>query len=157
MAITSCTKEIYEAFYDDSILKGFFHGHTYSANPLTCTAAAACIELLKSVEIQDSIQRINRKHLEFIDSLKGHKLIKETRVCGVICAIEVNIETDRYSNYRDRIFALFMERGVFLRPLGNVVYILPPFVITDDQLDTIYQTIIEVVETMNAPAERIEH
>lgn len=157
MAITSCTKEIYEAFYDDSILKGFFHGHTYSANPLTCTAAAACIELLKSVEIQDSIQRINRKHLEFIDSLKGHKLIKETRVCGVICAIEVNVETDRYSNYRDRIFALFMERGVFLRPLGNVVYILPPFVITDDQLDTIYQTIIEVVETMNAPAERIEH
>ena len=84
-------------------------------------------------------------------------MIKETRVCGVICAIEVNIETDRYSNYRDRIFALFMERGVFLRPLGNVVYILPPFVITDDQLDTIYQTIIEVVETMNAPAERIEH
>ena len=152
MAITSCTKEVYNAFYDDSILKGFFHGHTYSANPLTCTAATACIELLKSDDIQDSIQRIHRKHHEFTDSLKDNELIKSTRVCGVICAVEVNVETGRYGNYRDRIFALFMERGVFLRPLGNVIYILPPFVITDEQLDTIYQTILEVLEIMNTPA-----
>ena len=156
MAITSCTQEIYEAFYDDSILKGFFHGHTYSANPLTCTAATACIELLKSDDIQNSVQRIHRKHREFTDSLKDHRLIKTTRVCGVICAVEVNVETGRYSNYRDKIFALFMERGVFLRPLGNVIYILPPFVISNEQLDIIYQTILEVLEIMNTPA-RIEH
>lgn len=146
MAITSCTQQVYDAFYDDSILKGFFHGHTYSANPLTCTAALACIDLLKSSDIQDAIQRINLKHQAFTSSLVNNKNIKSSRICGVICALEINVTTGRYSNYRDQLFAAFMERGVFLRPLGNVIYILPPFVMTDVQLDKIYQTILEVID-----------
>lgn len=149
MAITSCTQEVYDAFYDDSILKGFFHGHTYSANPLTCTAALACIDLLTSSEIQDAIQRIHQKHKAFTESLVNNKHIKSSRICGIICALEINIETDRYSNYRDQLFSAFMERGIFLRPLGNVIYILPPFVITDAQLDKVYNGIVEVISVFD--------
>ncbi len=148
MAITSCTQLVYDAFYDESILKGFFHGHTYSANPLTCTAAKACIDLLISDEIQLSIQRINDKHHLFAASLNNHEAVQAFRICGVICAVELNIQTDRYGGYRDRMFSEFMNRGVFLRPLGNVIYILPPFVITDAELDKIYQSITEVIDMM---------
>ena len=145
MAITSCTQQVYDAFYDESILKGFFHGHTYSANPLTCTAAKACIDLLRTDETQEAIKRINQKHEKFVESLVNNKTIKSSRICGVICALEIDVKTDRYSGYRDKLFAAFMDRGVFLRPLGNVIYILPPFVISDLQLDKIYEAIIEVV------------
>ena len=100
---------------------------------------------MKSDEIQNSIQRIHRKHIAFTDSLKNNTLIKSSRICGVICALEINVQTDRYSNYRDQLFSAFMERGIFLRPLGNVIYILPPFVITDEQLDKIYESIVEVI------------
>ena len=65
MALTSCTQKIYEAFCDDNITKGFFHGHTYSANPLACTAAIAGIDLLVSDEIQDRILEISTRHLDF--------------------------------------------------------------------------------------------
>ena len=71
MAITSCTQDVYDAFYSDDISKGLFHGHTYSANPLACTAAIAGIELLKSKEIQDNIQRVINSHKDFNNRIKN--------------------------------------------------------------------------------------
>jgi len=143
MAITSCTQNIYDAFFDDEITKGFFHGHTYSANPLTCTAALAGIELLTSDEMQANIKRISHKHQSFEQRIQKHAKVNTTRQLGVIFALELKIETDRYGSLRDKMFNYFMERGVFLRPLGNVIYILPPFIISDAQLDKIYSTIEE--------------
>lgn len=141
MAITSCTQEVYEAFYDDDIKKGLFHGHTYSANPLTCAAAIAGIELLLTDEIQSSIRRIHQNHLEFEDRIKKNEKVKVTRVLGVIFALELNVEMARYGTLRDRLFNYYMANGVFLRPLGNTVYILPPFVISDDELHKVYSVI----------------
>jgi len=71
MAITSCTSQVYAAFYDDKITKGFFHGHTYSANPLTCTAALAGIKLLKSSAMQANIKRITARHQAFDQHIRG--------------------------------------------------------------------------------------
>ena len=149
MAITSCTQAVYDAFYDDSITKGFFHGHTYSANPLTCTAALAGIELLQSDEMQSNISRIKARHIQFGQKIKSHSKVASVRHTGVIFALEINIKMDRYGNIRDRLFSFFMEKGVFLRPLGNVIYILPPFIISDDQLDKIYTTIEAALDTIN--------
>ena len=146
MAITSCNQKVYNAFYDDSITKGFFHGHTYSANPLPCTAALAGIDLLKSEEMQANIKRIKAKHQEFDQIIKSHPNVKSTRQIGIIYALDINIKMDRYGDIRDRLFRFFMEKGVLLRPLGNVVYILPPFVITNLQLHKIYSTIEEALD-----------
>ena len=141
MAITSCSQEIYEAFYSDDIGKGLFHGHTYSANPLACTAALAGIELLQSEEIQKNIQHIKASHEAFNVRIKNHPKVKSTRQTGIIFALDLNTEMARYGNLRDKLFEFFMDKGVFLRPLGSTIYIQAPFVITDEQLQKVYQTI----------------
>lgn len=148
MAITSCTQDVYNAFYSDDISKGLFHGHTYSANPLACTAAIAGIELLKSKEIQDNIQRIINSHKDFNNRIKNHPKVKSTRQTGIIFALDLNIEMERYGNLRDKLFRFFMSNGVFLRPLGNTIYILAPYVISEKQLEKVYKTIEDVLVTI---------
>ncbi len=146
MALTCCSQEVYDAFYDDDISKGFFHGHTYSANPLACTAAIAGIDLLCTDEIQSNIKRINKRHLEFEQYISKNPKVKATRVRGVIFALDLNVQMDRYGKLRDQLYAFFMEQGVFLRPLGNTVYTLPPYVIADDELNQIYDVIEKCLE-----------
>lgn len=142
MAITSCSQKIYDAFYDEDVNKGFFHAHTYSANPVACSAAIAGIELLQSDEIQENIKRITKSHEQFSEKIKAHPKVKLTRQQGVIFALEVNQEEKAmYGNLRDKLFDFYMSEGVYLRPLGNTVYILPPFTISDSELQKIYSSI----------------
>ena len=143
MAITSCTEEIYTAFLSNDISKGFFHCHTYSANPIACSAALASIELLQSEEIQKNIAFITKSHQLFEERIKNHPKVKSTRSKGVILAIDLETNSERYGGLRDKLLAKFMSEGVFLRPLGNTIYIQPPYVITKEQLQKVYQVIEE--------------
>ncbi|SEC27380.1 adenosylmethionine-8-amino-7-oxononanoate aminotransferase [Tenacibaculum sp. MAR_2009_124] len=147
MAITSCSQQIYNAFLSDELGKGFFHGHTYSANPTACAAALAGVELLQSDEIQTRIERVIKSHRTFEEKIKNHPKVKETRQLGVIFALDLNLEMERYGNLRYQLFNFFMENGVCLRPLGSTIYILAPFVITDEQLHKIYTTIEKALDT----------
>lgn len=142
MSITSCTQEIYNAFLDDSIAKGFFHAHTYSANPLACAAAIAGIDLLNSNEMKANIERIGLKHRKFILDNADREEFLSIKSIGVILSIQLNISTERYGSLRNTLYDFFMENGVCLRPLGNTIYVLPPFVITNKQLDKIYEVIL---------------
>ncbi len=146
MSLTTCTQEIFDAFLDDTISKGFFHAHTYSANPIACTAAIAGIELLTSLEMQDNIDRVNKKHTAFAKAIKTHPKAINIRVKGVIFALEIDTKMERYGELRNQLYTHFMDRGVALRPLGNTIYILPPFVINDTQLDQIYIAIKEALD-----------
>ena len=146
MAITSCTEEIYEAFLSNDMAKGFFHCHTYSANPIACTAAIAAIELLQTAEIQQNIKEISVSHKKFEEHIKNHSKVKTTRSQGVIFALDLDTKMERYGDLRDRLLQFFMDRGVFLRPLGNTIYIQVPYVITEKQLQKIYKTIEEALE-----------
>ncbi len=146
MAVTSCTADIFDAFYSDDLEKGFFHGHTYTANPLACSAALAGVTLLQTSEMQDNIQRIIRSHREFDQLISRHPMVRNTRQIGVIYAFEMAISMERYGNLRDQLFRQFMERGIFLRPLGNTIYLLPPYVISDTQLKKVYKAINEVMD-----------
>ncbi len=146
MAITSCTQEIYDAFYEDEIVKGFFHGHTYTANPLACTAALAALELLRSKEIQAHIQRIINSHQQFDIIVKKHPNVARTRQQGIIYALDLKTQTDRYGSLRDQLFSHFMDQGVFLRPLGSTIYVLPPYIISDTQLQKIYTSILSALD-----------
>ncbi|MCX2718287.1 adenosylmethionine--8-amino-7-oxononanoate transaminase [Lentiprolixibacter aurantiacus] len=145
MAVTSCTAAIYDAFYSDEISRGFFHGHTYTANPLACTAALTGIKLLRSREMQDNIQRIIQSHKSFDMQLRENPMVQNTRQIGVIYAFELAMAMERYGNLRDILFRQFMDRGVFLRPLGNTIYLLPPYVIKDEQLQHVYQVILGIL------------
>ena len=148
MAITTFCQEIFDGFYDDDVNKALFHGHTFTANPTGCAAALASIELLQTPEMQDNIIRVNQSHLEFENHIKNHPKIQTTRVLGVIFALEVKTESQEsyYGTLRNKMYNFFIENGVILRPVGSTVYILPPYIITKNQLDKIYQTIENVLE-----------
>ena len=148
MAITTFTQEIFDAFYSEDINKALFHGHTFTANPTGCAAALASFQLLQTNEIQNNIQHINQRHLEFQNSIKGHSKVLTTRVLGVIFALEIESSENEqyYGNMRNKLYNYFIENGVVLRPVGNIVYILPPYIISDEQLNKVYQTIENAID-----------
>lgn len=144
MGITSCSQKVFEAFYSEDIAKGLFHGHTYTANPLACTAALAAIELLHSAEMQNNIAQIRKSNEAFAEKLKRQPKAKNVRNMGVILAFELDVEMERYGNLRNKLFRFFMDRGVALRPLGNTIYIVPPYVISQEDLQYTYSVIEQV-------------
>ena len=148
MAITTFTQEIFDGFYDDDTNKALFHGHTFTANPTGCAAALASIQLLQTSEIQDNIKEINQSHLQFQEKIKSHPKVKTTRVLGVIFALEIKVETTEsyYGNLRNKLYNFFIENGILLRPVGNIIYILPPYVITTSQLQKVYETVEKALE-----------
>ena len=148
MAVTSCTEAIYEAFLDDEIGKAFFHAHTYTANSIACTAALAGIELLKSEAIQQQIAMIKESHASFNDKIIAHPKVASTRQLGVIFALDLNIDMDRYGKQRYAIFNQLMEQGACLRPLGKTIYILAPYVTTREQLQQLYDAILGVLDAL---------
>lgn len=143
MAVTSCSQHIYEAFYDEDISKAFFHAHTYSANPVACSAAITGLEILISDEIQANIQTIEKENRQFLNDLASEFSIENTRALGAIAAFEVKVDQEEgtYGKLRDKFYQFFMEHGVYLRPLGNTIYWLPPFTITKQELHKIHQVI----------------
>jgi len=147
MAITSCSEKIYNAFLSNKIEKGFFHCHTYSANPIACSAALAVIELLQTQEIKNNIVAIAESHKLFEQKIRQHPKVRRTRTLGVIFAVEINIKMQRYGALREKLLAHFMDNGVFLRPLGNTIYIQPPYVISKKELNKIYNTIESCLDT----------
>ena len=148
MAITTFTQEIFDGFYDDDINKALFHGHTFTANPTGCAAALASLELLQTPEMQANIERVNQSHLEFEDKIKYHPKVKTTRVLGVIFALEIktSLEESYYGNLRNKLYNFFIENGIIIRPVGNIVYVLPPYIMTNNQLQKVYQTIENALE-----------
>lgn len=148
MAITTFTQEIFDAFYNDDINKALFHGHTFTANPTGCAAALASLELLQTTEMQNNIIRVNKNHLEFKKKIASHPKVHTTRVLGVIFALEIKTETEEsyYGGLRNKLYSYFIENGIIIRPVGNIVYILPPYIITDQQLQKVYQVVENALE-----------
>ena len=148
MAITTFTQEIFNGFYDDDTNKALFHGHTFTANPTGCAAALASINLLQTDAMQHNIQRVNASHLTFENKIKNHSKVKTTRVLGVIFALEIKTESQEsyYGTMRNKLYNFFIENGIILRPVGNIIYILPPYVITNEQLQKVYVAIENVLE-----------
>ncbi|WP_370637374.1 adenosylmethionine--8-amino-7-oxononanoate transaminase [Flagellimonas sp. HMM57] len=146
MGLTTCTQQVYQAFYSDDIAKGLFHGHTYTGNPLACAAALSALELLQTEEIQENIKNIISWHKQFDISIKNHPKVASTRQLGVIYALDLNVKMERYGNLRDKLFKHFMDNGVFLRPLGNTIYILAPYITTKTEMERIYGAIKSALE-----------
>nr|WP_299170934.1 adenosylmethionine--8-amino-7-oxononanoate transaminase [uncultured Allomuricauda sp.] len=145
LSITSCSQNVFDAFLSDDVSKGFFHAHTFSAHPIGCAAALAGINLLSSNEILERREYIELEHKKFVASIENHSKVKSARSMGVILAVDLNVEMDRYGKLRDDLYHFFMDNGVNLRPLGNTIYVLPPYVITNEQLQKIYDSIRQVL------------
>ncbi len=146
MGVTACQQFIYDAFYADDISKGLFHAHTYTANPLACAVALKAIELLESEDIQTQIGFISNSHTAFKNKIETHSKVENIRHIGVILALDLKLNISRYGNVRDEIYNYFMSKGVYLRPLGKTVYIVPPYVISKEELSKVYKTIEDFID-----------
>ena len=140
MALTTCTEAIYQAFYADDKMKALYHGHSFTGNPLGCAVALASLDLLLSAETQGNIERVQKRQADFLSKINNHPQVQNARQTGTILAIEfkTDMQSGYFNNLRDRLYRFFLQRGLILRPLGNVVYVLPPYCITDPQLDQVY-------------------
>ena len=141
LGVTTCTSEIFSAFDSDDMMKTFFHGHSYTANPIVCAAAVASMDILRGADCQNQIAMICRQHAAFLEKMKGHPQIKDIRQTGTILAME--LQTGENTSYFNSIKAIiqpfFLENGILIRPLGNVLYLMPPYCITETELLGVYE------------------
>ncbi|GAB2538853.1 adenosylmethionine--8-amino-7-oxononanoate transaminase [Rufibacter soli] len=142
LGVTTCALPIYNAFLSQDKTQALFHGHSYTANPIACAAALASLDLVEPNEFLQNLDRISAAHSAFAKQITGELGIKACRQTGTILAIEFEIgETSYFHNLRDQLYNLALEHGVLLRPLGNIIYVLPPYCITATQLEQVYAVI----------------
>lgn len=147
LGVTTCTQRIYDAFLSSDKMKTLFHGHSFTANPIACTAALASLDLFTSDETPANIARIAAQHARFKEQVKDHPKVRNIRQTGTIIALEweTGNETSYLSPLRDRLYQYFLQAGIILRPLGNIIYILPPYCISNEQLNYIYTKIFDAL------------
>lgn len=147
LAVTSCTQEVFMGFWSDDKNKTLFHGHSFTANPLGCAAALASFDLFDKVGLSQ-IKRIEKQHQRFLQSIQTHPAVADARMRGTILAVEFKTgeQTSYFNQLRDQLYKFFLDRHLLLRPLGNVIYILPPYCISDQQLDQVYTAIEEALD-----------
>jgi adenosylmethionine-8-amino-7-oxononanoate aminotransferase len=143
LGITSCSSQIYEAFNSNELSKTFFHGHSFTANPIACASANASFELLMTNECRARIREIAASQTKFANKLQGHPLLAKVHSMGTILSLEIKTGTaTSYGNsLKHEIYKFFLERGVLLRPLGNVIYFLPSYAFTDQEMAIVYDAI----------------
>lgn len=146
LGVTACSNTIYNAYVTSNKLKTFFHGHSFTANPLACTAALASLDLLLNTDCLKKIEWICKMNHTYSAQLKQEKTnIKNVRVLGTILAFEVLEGADEYLNNISTIITQkALEQGVYIRPLGNTVYIMPPYCITESELQKVYRFMLQI-------------
>ena len=148
MGITLSKEKIFQSFLSNSPQKTFWHGHSFTANPLGCAAANASLDLLNNAP--EKYLEFQSKHRNFIKKFKNLSFVKKIRICGTIMAFD--LEYGNNSGYLNDIGKIIkskaIEKGLFIRPLGNVIYLLPPLCITDRQLEKSYEIIYEILLTI---------
>lgn len=149
LAVTICSDKIYQTFYSDDVHKTLFHGHSYTANPLGCAAALASLELLEANQSSFiEMEKRHRTHLATHTGIADHACIHNLRFCGTIVAMDfITQDQEGYFNkIGAQLSAYLLNEGVLVRPLGNILYILPPYCITEEQLSTVYKALQKFID-----------
>jgi adenosylmethionine-8-amino-7-oxononanoate aminotransferase len=152
LGVTAATETIYEAFLSEDRSRTFFHGHSYTANPLACAVALASLDLFGESGVISRVQALERQLRRRMEGLRSLPHVGDIRVIGGVGIIELvaNKETKATGGYLDeigpRLAAAFLERGLLLRPLGNIVYFMPPYVITEEETDWVADQIEAVLQ-----------
>lgn len=146
LSVTVSSDQVYESFYSDDPMKTLWHGHSYTANPLGCAAAVASMKLLKEAEAR--IQEMESAHLSHLAEFEHLSMIEKIRVKGTIAAFDIKNreETGYFNSVSNEIKARCADYDLLIRPLGNTVYLMPPYCITEDELEWVYQQLGKLIE-----------
>ncbi len=142
LGVTVAQQHIYDAFLSDKRSHAFLHGHSYTANPICCAAANASLKLFNS----EDRARIEQQHRHFCQKWKGNSATKRIEYLGTILVVEFKGEEGYFSGQRERLLHHFRAQQILLRPLGNTLYVMPPYCITNEELERIYGTITSLFD-----------
>ncbi len=147
LAVTVFNEYIHNEFIDKDINKSFLHGHTFSANPIACSAALSSLSLFEKDKTFDKIKNISQIHKKFSDELSKNSFISKIRTLGSILAFDYSkISTEYGSDQSLEIKKKFMDQGLLIRPIGNSIYLMPPYCISKKNLIKSYEKIIEILQ-----------
>ena len=152
LGVTAATEHIFDAFLSDDRRKTLFHGHSFTANPLACTAALASLDLLLEGDCLLRIRRLTQKNEAFLKTIRSFPIVKNARSLGTVLAFELNTGRDEYINaIGPAITREALGAGIYLRPLGNTVYVMPPYCITEKEMDQVYDFLIHCIHKYSDP------
>lgn len=147
MALTVCSLKLYNAFLHEAFEKGFLHGHSFTGNPVGCAAALASLDLMEEETTWRQLAEIQSFFEDLVPTLEAHPMVTSVRTCGVIIAMDISEENKGYIHpIRDQLYDAFIKKGLLIRPLGNVIYLLPPYVATISELEKVYEQLVEVLD-----------
>lgn len=146
LSVVMTRDHIYQAFYASEMARGFLHSHSYTGNPLACRAALATLDIFA----QDGVLAVNsdkaRKFDELAEPLRNHRAVRNWRRTGMIWAFEVETQ---YRDFAQRCFALGLKNGLLLRPIGNTVYFMPPYVITETEMGLMVDGTLRIINELS--------
>jgi adenosylmethionine---8-amino-7-oxononanoate aminotransferase len=144
MGATVCTEKIHAAFVSTDRSRTFYHGHSFTGNPIAAAAAVASLQIFESEPVFERIDAIAKIHRQRLAAIREYPQVGDVRSIGTIAAIELRADDPGYaSSLRPKLYKFFLDAGVLLRPLGNIVYVLPPYAIRPDELNFIHDKIVE--------------
>jgi adenosylmethionine-8-amino-7-oxononanoate aminotransferase len=147
LAATLCRSEIFQAHYSTDRRRTFFHSSSYTANPIACAAAVANLEVWESEPVAQRIETLAAGHAQRLNPFRSDPRFSDVRQLGTIAALDLRVEQGGYlAGVGPKLSAFFLEKGLLLRPLGNTIYVLPPYCITAGELDLIYGAIDEAAD-----------
>lgn len=145
LSVVMTTDDVYQAFYADETARGFLHSHSYTGNPLACRAALATLDIF----VQDNVLNANRDKAACLnriaEPLRGHPRVRNFRNTGMIWAFEVDTP---YADFARRCFALGLQQELLLRPIGNTIYFMPPYVIAEEEMQMLVTRTLNIVEAL---------
>ena len=149
MGATVVTERVAEAFSGANPDRAFWHGHSYTGNPLAAAAGVASLEIFRNEPVFERIAAISRVHEERLPRFAKMEQVGDTRHVGTMGAIELRASDAGYfSAMRPKLYSFFLERNILLRPLGNVIYLLPPYCATVAETHRAYDVIEEAIRKM---------
>lgn len=147
LGVTACSQKIFNAFLSSDLHKAFLHGHSYTANPLSCSCGLASLDLLLEENCTNQRTMISTLHKNFCSQWQAHPKLTRCESLGTILVIEYKVDLPSYFQaIRDQLYQFFLSKKILLRPLGNVLYVMPPYCIQADELQIIYDQIIHTLE-----------
>jgi adenosylmethionine-8-amino-7-oxononanoate aminotransferase len=145
LAVTLASEKIFDAFLSKDVKTAFLHGHSYTANPVACAASVASWRVLHSKECQERIAALSLQTEREVAAFRQNPRVSAVRSLGTIGVIEVATTGNYFAGSLKKLIAQALDQGVFIRPLGNVIYVLPPYCMTEQELSQVYRVISELV------------